>query len=241
MNIFDNYIREVCSICEKETIQSLRLTSSWPLQEKNSFLMERDTYLELGGYPKESINLIIPTSELSGLTELTDGIYCIGDPGCLRSDEKHVSFGKIVLLETEVLNEDNLYAFTQEVLLTDSRIRMKDVMLRQSPTHYNINLRISRNAYKNGFDAQKLASTIYQSFKDMKQVKKVVVLLLFGESLIYHPLFTIAEKIKEVTLTLNHIFDGIDMDCSHCDVSEICSEIEGMREYHRRKINKQRN
>ncbi len=238
MNIFDNYIRKVCDICSKEVLQVIEEKTPWPLMDKNAFLMERDTFLELGGYPKESINLIIPTENLSNVTNLKDGIYYIGDPALFRKKEKHISFGKIVFLETQEMDEDKTYSFTQDELLTDSRIRMRDVMLRQSPTHYNLNLRISNKAYKNGFDAQRLGTTIHHSFMEMKQVKKVVVILLIGESDLYKPLFSVAERVKEVTLTLNHIFDGIDMDCSHCDVSEICNEIEGMREYHRRKMNR---
>ena len=108
-------------------------------------------------------------------------------------------------------------------------------MLRQSPVHYNINLRVGKEAFHRGFDIQVLGETIYNAFRQMKYVKSVIVLLIVGESKLYKELLPIAEKIKEVTLTLNHIFDGIDMDCGHCDLSAVCNEVEAIRVLHKRR------
>ena len=243
MNIFDKYILQILDGCASEDRKRLAFTgNSLPIAQKNTFLMERDTAIELGGYPQESINLIVPSSKLPELTKqaegdkslmLEDGVYCIGDPKLLHGKEKHISFGKIVLLDTEHIPDDEWYDFTQSELLTDSKLWMKHVMLRQSPTHYNINLRVGKDAFQRGFDIQVLGETIYNAFRQMKYVKSVIVLLIVGESKLYKELLPIAEKIKEVTLTLNHIFDGIDMDCGHCDLSAVCNEVDAIRVLHR--------
>ncbi|MGN0390924.1 MAG: hypothetical protein ACI4L2_08925 [Wujia sp.] len=245
MNIFDKYILQILDGCASEDRKRLAFTgNSLPIAQKNTFLMERDTAIELGGYPQESINLIVPSSKLPELTEqaerdeslmLEDGVYCIGNPKLLHGKEKHISFGKIVLLDTEHIPDDAWYNFTQSELLTDSKLWMKHVMLRQSPTHYNINLRVGKDAFQRGFDIQVLGETIYNAFRQMKYVKSVIVLLIVGESKLYKELLPIAEKIKEVTLTLNHIFDGIDMDCGHCDLSAVCNEVEAIRALHKRR------
>lgn len=238
MNIFDKYISDIQKILAHQKISRLNFSENeWKLTEKNTFLMERDTAIELGGYPKESVNIIVPSSDLYNLISLEEGIYSIGDTSLLsgKISEKHISFGKIVFLKTKDLKEDDFYSFTQSELLTDSRIRMSDIMLRQSPAHYNTNLRISKKALKNGFNAEIMAATVYKAFKNMEHVSNVTVLLIFGDSMPYKELLEAAENIKEATLTLNHIFDGINMDCGHCDVKEICNEIEGMRELHMRR------
>ena len=245
MDIFDKYILQILDGCASESILKLALTGeSWEIAQKNTFLMERDTAIELGGYPKESINIIVPSSKLSELTQqagrnksfvLEDGVYCIGDTKLLYGKETHISFGKIVLLETEHIPDDEWYEFTQSELLTDSKLWMKHVMLRQSPVHYNINLRVAKEAFNRGFDIQLLGETIYKAFRQMKYVKSVIVLLIVGENKLYKELLTTAEKIKEVSLTLNHIFDGIDMDCGHCDLSVVCNEVEAIRALHKRR------
>ena len=244
MNIFDQYLLQILDKCALEAPKRLALTgSSIELAKKNTFLMERDTAIELGGYPQESINIIVPSSKLLELTKQAaggkaflpeDGVYCIGNPKLLQGKEKHISFGKIVLLETEHIPDDEWYDFTQSELLTDSKLWMEHVMLRQSPAHYHINLRIGKEAFGRGLDIQGLGETIYKAFRQMKYVKSVIVLLIVGESKLYKKLLPVAEKIKEVTLTLNHIFDGIDMDCGHCDLSAVCNEVEAIRVLHKR-------
>lgn len=245
MNIFDQYILQILDGCVSEDIKRLAFTgSSFEIAQKNTFLMERDTTIELGGYPKESINIIVPSSKLPELITqakkeksltLEDGIYGIGDSALLYGKEKHISFGKIVLLETENIPDDEWYDFTQSELLTDSKLWMKHVMLRQSPAHYNINLRVGKEALREGFDIPVMGETIYKAFRQMKHVKSVIVLLIIGESRLYKGLLSTAEKIKEVTLTLNHIFDGFDMDCGHCDLSVVCNEVEAIRALHKRR------
>lgn len=245
MNLFDKYILHILDSCVTEDRKRIALTgSNLEIAKKNIFLMERDTAIELGGYPKESINIIVPSSNLSELTKqverekslmLEEGVYCIGDPKLLYGKEKHISFGKIVLLETEHIPDEEWYEFTQSELLTDSKLWMNHVMLRQSPAHYNINLRIGKKAMHSGFDIQLLGETIYKTFRQMDYVKSVIVLLIVGESKLYKELLPAAEKIKEVTLTLNHIFDGIDMDCGHCDISVVCNEVEAIRSLHKRR------
>lgn len=244
MNIFDKPVSTILESIQVEKIHKLGAADMlWPISDRNPFLMERDTHMELGGYPKESINIIVPSTNMpqilkDKLPECFDAAYIIGDADILGKKEKHVSFGKIVLLETEEIPDDKWYEFTQSELLTDSRIRLKDVMLRQSPTHYNLNMRVGKAAVKNGLNMEIIASTIKSEFEKLEFVKSATVIILVGESELYKKLLPSAEKIKEITLTLNHIFDGIDMDCGKCDLVEICNEVEGIRRIHRKFLDK---
>lgn len=239
MHIFDKPIGKILEQLKAQNLVKLDDVPAIKLSEKNIFLMERDTAIELGGYPEESINIYVPSSNMKNLAShlsgdgdsFGSGVYCIGNQELLK--EKHVSFGKIVLLETEEIPDNKWYEFTQKELMTDSRIRMEDVMLRQSSTHYNINLKVGKSAMKNGFSLPAFGKTVYESFLKLEEVKSVTVILIIGESRLYKSLLEDAEKIKEITLTLNHIFDGIDMDCGHCNLVEICNEVEGMRKLHK--------
>lgn len=245
MNIFDKPVLQILESIKTQSFIKLKNDSpALEITDKNPFLMERDTAIELGGYPKESINIYVPSSNMQELKEqifntedsvLDSGVYCIGNPAIFSGNEAHISFGKIVLLETEEIKDEDWYGFTQKELLTDSRIRIKDVMLRQSSTHYNVNFRVSKTAMKNGFTAEGFGKTIQKAFYDIPGVKSVTVILIFGENPLYKQLLEKAERIKEITLTLNHIFDGIDMDCGHCNLVEICNEVEGMRKLHKKK------
>jgi len=235
MNIFDEKVLQTVEILKDENLKKLERTECWEISDKNTYLMDRDTRIELGGYPKESVNLIIPTSNLYGLIDIPDGTYIIGDEDEFLK-EKHSSFGKIVLLETDDISDDDIYDFTQKELLSDSRIHLKDVMQRQSSSHYNLNMKVGKKAFDDGFRLDVMASTIYESFTKLEEVKSAIVILIYGDSDLYKKLITVAEKVKEITLTLNHIFDGIEMDCGVCSMSPICDEVEGLRDMHKRKV-----
>lgn len=248
MNIFDGPILDILQKLSKESIVPLDAADSGlELADRNPFLMERDTAVELGGYPKESINIYVPSSNLeslllkaceSGISVNEPGVYCIGNPAIITEKEKLVSFGKIVLLKTKSIPDEKWYEFTQKELMTDTRLHIKDVMQRQSSTHYNLNLRIGKTAMKNGFSISRLGKTIKESFMKLEEVESAVVIFIVGESALYKDLLGNGEKIKEITLTLNHIFDGIDMDCGHCNLVEICNEVEGIRKLHKKKESK---
>ena len=183
--------------------------------------------VELGGYPKESINLILASSDM----DFDEGVFIIGDADLNGSD--HLAFGKVVFLQTEDVADDKVYDFTQETLLKDVSLKFEDVMLRTSPAHYYTNLRISKKAMQNGFSFDRMASTVQAEFKKIPNVKKVQVILIAGDSPLYKQLLPVAENVKDVTVALNHIFDGIDMDCGSCMWNELCDEVEGLRELHK--------
>lgn len=228
MNIFDEYIKDTLQILDGYEMKPLEKQGALlELEKKTIFLMDKDTAFELGGYPKESVNLIVGTSE----TEIEDGIFFIGDMS--TENKKHISFGKVVFIQTEAFPDDEIYDFTQKTLMTDTSLRFKDVMLRTSPKHYYTNLKVSKTALVNGFTFNKVAETVYEEFKKIPGVKHVKVVLIAGDFPLYKELLPIAEDVKDVTVTLNHIFDGIDMDCGSCAWSDLCDEVEGLRELHK--------
>ena len=233
MDIFNKYISDAAEILNSVQVTEFKLCGkTCGISDKNTFLMEKDTSVELGGYPKESVNLCLPTSGLSSTAAFAPGIYCIGDPLLLTSGQKQLSFGKVVLLETDDIPDDKLYDLTQDILMTDSRTYMKDIMVRQSPAHYNIDLRVGKKAIAEGLDLRTMAETIYSRFNSMENVHAAAVVLLIGDSPVYKKLLPVAERAKELTITLNHIFDGFEMDCRSCDFTAICDEVESLRKLH---------
>ena len=250
MKLFDKYMEEAAAVLQPYLNEYGSPVAAdgpaWPLAEKNPFIMERDTALELGGYPKESVNLILSSSEFRRLEGAETRLILNFDPtksGEIRDligsgQENHHSFGKIVLLQTEEMADDAVYGFQQAVQLADLRLKLEGVMTRSSSRQYQINLRISRKAADDGLGLGAMARTIRDHFLQVPHVGDAAVILLTGDSPLYKQLLPIAEKVKDVTVALNTMFDGIDMDCGSCNLSEICDEVEGLREMHRKRQDK---
>lgn len=227
----------------------------WPAADRNPFIMERDTAAELGGYPKESINLILSTSaglpiegiHLIGVTGKansgrTGGMHGdrTGDRACDRTGGQiipagHQSFGKIVFLQTEEIQEDEIYDFQQRIQLADLRLQLRDVMVRSSSRQYLLNLRVGKKAIADGFDLEILVRTIYAHFRNIPKVKDAAVVLIAGDSPLYRQLMPAAERVREITAALNTMFEGIEMDCGSCSMSPVCDEVEDLRRLHQKK------
>ena len=233
MKLFDTYMEGAGKLLAPYLNTTTARTVStdgpaWPLAEKNPFIMERDTAVELGGYPKESVNLIVsssgplPAEDLTVIESAADGT-------------NHISFGRVVFLQTEEISDEQVYEFQQAVQLADLRLKLQDAMTRTSSRQYQMNLRIGKKAAENGLDLDAMARSVQQHFLQIPQVKKAAVFLIAGESSLYRELLPVAEKVKDVTVALNTMFDGIDMDCGSCSLNEICDEVEGLRELHRKK------
>lgn len=205
---------------------------AWPTQERSAYIMERDTAIELGGYPKESISLLLACAP-GNAALVEDGISLIQDKPGKRAG--HVSFGKIVLVETEALDDDHAYEFMQSLKLADIRLQLRDVMLRSSTEQYYINLRVGKRAAAEGFSLEKMGRSIYRCFSELPEVKKTQVVLLTGELPLYKELLPVADSVHKAVLALNTIFDGVEMSCASCNLQSICAEVEGLRELHRAK------
>ena len=240
MNIFDKYIERTEELIRSQwkafgktgncAAAAAAGGPSWPRGARNPFLMERDAAAELGGYPRESINLILSTS-----TEVDDkdGVFIIGEQDMLAGSDKHISFGKIVILTVSGVEDDRIYDYTQQVQMADSRLFFENIMVRTSPKQFMTNLRIGKAAMAEGFSLEAMGRTIHDYFMELPQVTAAKVVLIAGETPVYRQLMPIAENVKHITAALNTMFDGIDMDCGSCAMSPICDEVEGLRQLHK--------
>lgn len=205
----------------------------WPIVDKTPFIMERDTKIELGGHPKESVSLILSSSDvdLSDMPELS----FIGDP-LLMGRESHISYGKVVLLKTDDFSEDLIYDYLQSAQMADVKMRFKDVMLRTSSQQFYTNMRISKTAASAGFDAYKMGRTMLRQFENVPHVTRAKIVLIFGDSPIYKKLISVAENAKLVNVAIYNRFEGMDMECESCAIKPICDQVEGIKKMHESKL-----
>ncbi|WKY48229.1 hypothetical protein Q5O24_02535 [Eubacteriaceae bacterium ES3] len=231
MDIFDQYAEKIENRLGIETLQRLdREQKLWTTADKNTFIMERDTALELGGYPKESLNLMVSSQNFDFKNQ--GGVYLIGDPALLSGKAKHLSFGKIVLIKSNAIETEGVYDYLKSLEFSDIRLHFTDVMVRMSSEKFFTNLRIGKKAMKNGFTLGRMGASMYQGFLALPEVEDVKIIMIVGESPLYKEFLPIAEKIKDATSALNTMFDGINLDCQSCQLSDICDEVEGLKKMH---------
>ena len=105
-------------------------------------------------------------------------------------------------------------------------------MIRTSSEEQKEIVRVSKSAIKKEISFEKICNLLNSKFLENKSVKNVKTVFVTAEDFEYSLLTSVAEKNSEITKTLNHIMQGINFDCSACNLKPICDEVEGMRELH---------
>jgi len=122
--------------------------------------------------------------------------------------------------------------------VADVRLRMQDVMVRSSGQQYLVNLRVGKKAAEAGFNLEKYGRAARDHFLKLPRVKDASVVLLVGNGPLYKELLPVAENVRQVASAVNTILEGLDMECGSCNLNEICTEVEGLRELHKSKQKK---
>ena len=81
MDIFDSLIKETLNVLDNYPMVALdKNAQPWDILDKNVYLFDKETAFELGGYPKESINMLIQSSN-----NFLDGFYIVGDENLIKN------------------------------------------------------------------------------------------------------------------------------------------------------------
>ncbi len=94
-------------------------------------------------------------------------------------------------------------------------------------------VRVSKQAIADGMTFSHIGSEMINAYRKRKEVEAVQIYFLTSKTADYELLYDKAHRIEQITDSLNHMFNGLVMDCSACKSRELCDEIDGMKELHR--------
>ena len=95
--------------------------------------------------------------------------------------------------------------------------------------------RSSKQAVKRGLSFRNIGNSFIQKYKENSLIDHVQIFFVTGDRALCSELSATAKKVDAITLTLNHIMDGLATDCSVCSFKTVCDEVEGMKELHFKK------
>ena len=202
----------------------------WKDAGASELVMRADAAFELGGSGTDSVNYTCVTTS-DRIREDQVIVYGPDLPGISRDS----AFARIVFLETEDLgeqeDEERAYRTIRNIEYVKYHIFPVGYMVRVSSLSHQEQVRISRKAYRGGIRFSYVGAAYIRKYKEIPGVKHVRILFLTEPELV-KKLLPLAEKTEEITRTLTHILEGVDTDCGHCSMKEVCDEVKGMRELH---------
>jgi len=244
MKIYDSVINETLKSLESYNKKTYKPNPSmmWKDEGKSELVMQREAAYELGGSGLEAANYTcVTTSDIIN----EDEIVVIGpDLNELKAD---APFARVSIIKTsEALSsapdskqlsaeqkeeQNRAYNAVRNLEFVRYHVYPKGYMIRVSTTSYREQIRVSKKALEAGITFAKVGSLYIKHYKDIPGVVNVKVIFVTEPSAV-KALAGNAKKVEGITKTLDHILDGIDLDCGHCTLKPVCDEVEGMREEH---------
>ena len=176
-------------------------------------VMLRDAAFELGGGDKPAVNFTCVTTSPALVPQ--DEILVYGsDLNELKGD---CAYARIALLRVGDIEsddeEDTEQAFRaiQDMDFVKYHVFPKGYMIRTSSESSREQVRISKEARQKGVSFRRIGCDFIRQ---------------------YAALIKDAKTVKDITMSLTKILEGMPTDCGSCNLKAICDEVEGMRELH---------
>lgn len=230
MELFDNYITNIQSLLAEQSVKrfAYNADNAWPIDVKSALILVRDSAYELGGSDYPSVGLTAVTENL----DVESGVEVIGKD--LSQISADTPFAKIVLLKIKSItaDEQTLFNTVKELEYVKYKVNVRGFMARASAMNFREQVRVGKDAVKQGITFEKVGNALIKAYLQNPNVTSAKIIFVTDNSIDFDYLTSTAEKIREVTKTLNHILDNVIVDCKSCNLKPICDTVEGMRELH---------
>jgi len=241
MNMFEQYFDDVRHILasgkfkEQAGISFFDSELAWPRGRPGDIILSSDTVIELGHPQTESLAFLMWTDSPDKVSD--GGITVIG-PELSELASGKAPLGKITLIGGHGFTEDNAYERFQEMDMVRTRLSLQGHMLRAVPQQNREWSRISKDALKKGFSLKMLGNELIREYRKLEYVDAVEVIYLTTSAEDIQRLRPTGEKVSQIVRAMNKIFDNLELDCAACDYSDVCDEVEGLRDMHKRALDK---
>ena len=197
-------------------------------------VMLRDAAYELGGSGKSAVNFTCVTTS-SALVPRDEIVVCGPDLDQLTGDSHYARIALLRVGDIESDDEDDTeqaFRAIQDMDFVQYHVFPKGFMMRTSSESSREQVRISRDALRRGMSFRSVGADFIRRYKQNRSILAVKLLFITAPDADYAAMARDAKTVKDITLSLTRIMEGMPTDCGSCNLKAICDEVEGMRELH---------
>ncbi len=232
MELYNSLIQDTKAFLEKgqPKVWVYSERDCWKDIGSSELVMQRDAAFELGASGKGSANYVLFSSDPAFVDQ--DQVLLYGPD--LREIKGDCDFARIVLLRVGMLDDDNeqVYRILKDIEFAKYHVYPEGYMVRISPESYREQVRVSRQAIRNGISFRNIGASYIKAYKKDVNVLNATVIFVTAPVFDYKAMRDMAKKASDITNTLTTILEGLPTDCSICSLKGICDEVEGMKELH---------
>ena len=217
MELYNSIIRKVEELTGSSTPRRCPYDPQGAWEDTGSFelVMLRDAAYELGGNSKPAVNF----------TDLTE----------LRGDSSYARIALLRVGDIESDDEDDTeqaFRAIQDMDFVKYRVFPKGYMIRTSSESNREQVRLSSAALKKGISFRAVGNDFIRQYKQNPNILAVKLIFITAPDADYAALEQEAKTVRDITMSLSKILEGMPTDCGSCNLKPICDEVEGMRELH---------
>ncbi len=207
---------------------------AWPDSGEFELVMLRDAAYELGGGNHSAVNFTCVTTSPKLIDR--DEIVVYGpDLNELRGDSDYI---RITLLRVGDIESDDendteqAFRAIQDMDFVKYHVFPKGYMIRTSSESSREQVRISKEAVRDGVSFERIGADFIRQYKKNIYILNVRMIFITAPDADYSGAKKLAKNVKDITLSLTKILEGMPTDCGSCQLKPICDEVEGMKELH---------
>lgn len=236
MELYNSIIRKVEEQLGSSTPRRWAYDPDRAWEDGGSFelVMLRDAAYELGGGDRPAVNFTCVTTSPQLVDR--DEILLYGpDLSELKGDSPYARIALLRVGDIESDDEDDTeqaFRAIQDMDFVKYRVFPRGYMIRTSSESSREQVRLSRDALKRGIRFASVGCDFIRQYKRDPNVLAVKLLFITAPDVDYAALQREASTVRDITMSLSKILEGIPTDCGSCSLKPICDEVEGMRELH---------
>lgn len=236
MHLYDSIIRSVPGQLGvgNPTCYPYEAGKGWPESDDFELVMMSSSACELGGNNAPNVSFTCVTTD-PGLVP-KDEILVYGNDLCsLKNSSPYARIALIQVADIESDDEDDTeqaFRAIQNIDFVKYHVFPKGFMMRSSAEAQREQVRISKDAVKQGISFRAVGNSFIRHYKQDPNVLAVKLIFVTAPDADYKALQASAKSTKNITMTLSKILEGMPTDCGSCNLKPICDEVEGMKELH---------
>ena len=236
MKLYNEFFDQLPELVGKTQAQitDYRPGNAWPESSDYEMVLQRDMAFELGEDATSAVNYTCIT---------TDSKYFEGDrvevygPDLkdIKGKAQYARITLILSMDIESDDEDDTetaFRAIQDMDFIKYHVYPKGFMVRTSGMNNREQIRVSKDAVKQGISFEKVGNTFIKHYKENPNVRAVRIIFITADDADYASMKTAARKVSDITKSLSQILEGMPTDCGSCGLKDICDEVEGLKELH---------
>ena len=232
MTFFDDLIKEIREFIEHlnnkgqtRTFHERNVTP-WASGGKRNIVLKSDMGVELGNPSDESTSFLVCTNHVD---LVRDGVIRLEGPDIGECKNRHLPFGKIVLVGGRGFHEENCCERYREMELLRYDLSLKGYMIKAVSQYMREWSRVSKNAVADRFSFSTLGGALINLYKSLDYIDAVEVLFVSSSPEAVRRIRGFGEQVMRYIGAMRKLSEPHLLDCDSCEYRDVCDDVGELR------------